>query len=163
MVARIDGSDGAPISIWKFSAHRGKNSFRIPRVQGWASVDLPVEHLTTFEPAVTGGGTELSSDQQDLARGFSRSSRCSRQLSGPREEDDMLHIIWFVIVGFVVGLIGRAVVPGADHMGFIATTVVGIIGSVIGGLIGRVISKPAPDAKFHPAGFFMSIVGAIVL
>ena len=75
----------------------------------------------------------------------------------------MLHIVWSVIVGFVVGLIGRAVVPGADHMGFIATTVVGIVGSVIGGLIGRVFSKPEPDAKFHPAGFIMSIVGAVIL
>jgi uncharacterized membrane protein YeaQ/YmgE (transglycosylase-associated protein family) len=75
----------------------------------------------------------------------------------------MLHIIWSVIVGFVVGLIARAVVPGADHMGFIATTVVGIVGSVVGGFIGRVISKPAADAKFHPAGFFMSIAGAVVL
>ena len=75
----------------------------------------------------------------------------------------MLHIIWSVIVGFIVGLIGRALVPGADQMGFIATTAVGIVGSVIGGLIGNVISKPAPDAKFHPAGFLMSIVGAIIL
>jgi len=75
----------------------------------------------------------------------------------------MLHIIWSVIVGFIVGWIGRALVPGADQMGFIATTAVGIVGSVIGGFIGNLISKPAPDAKFHPAGFFMSIVGAIVL
>ena len=48
-------------------------------------------------------------------------------------------------------------------MGLIATTVVGIVGSVIGGLIGSVISRPASGAKFHPAGFIMSIVGAVVL
>lgn len=75
----------------------------------------------------------------------------------------MLHLIWSVIVGFVAGLIARAVTPGADQMGFIATTAVGIVGSVIGGFIGRLIHKPEPDAKFHPAGFLMSIVGAIVL
>ena len=75
----------------------------------------------------------------------------------------MLNIIWYVIVGFVVGLIARAVLPGADHMGMIATTAVGIVGSIIGGLIGRVISRPAPDAKFHTAGLLMSIVGAVVL
>ena len=75
----------------------------------------------------------------------------------------MLHLIWSVIVGFIVGLLARAVVPGADHMGFIATTVVGIVGSVIGGFIGRLIKKPEPGATFHPAGFLMSIVGAIVL
>jgi uncharacterized membrane protein YeaQ/YmgE (transglycosylase-associated protein family) len=75
----------------------------------------------------------------------------------------MLTIIWAVIVGFLAGLIARAALPGADHMGFIATTVVGIVGSLIGGLIGNAISKPAPGAKFHPAGFLMSVVGAIVL
>ena len=75
----------------------------------------------------------------------------------------MFHLIWFVIVGFFVGLIARAVVPGADHMGFIATTVVGIVGSVIGGFIGTLVKKPDPGSKFHPAGFLLSIVGAIIL
>ncbi len=75
----------------------------------------------------------------------------------------MLHLLWSVIVGFFVGLIAQALVPGADHMGFIATAVVGIVGSVIGGFIGRLIKRPEPGAQFHPAGFFMSIVGAVVL
>ena len=75
----------------------------------------------------------------------------------------MLHLIWSIVVGFVVGLLARAVLPGADHMGMIATTLVGIVGSVVGGLIGNAIKRPAPGASFHPAGFIMSIVGAIVL
>ena len=75
----------------------------------------------------------------------------------------MLHLIWSIIVGFFAGLLARALLPGADHMGFIATTLVGIVGSVVGGLIGNAIKKPAPGAAFHPAGFVMSIVGAMVL
>ena len=75
----------------------------------------------------------------------------------------MLHVIWYLIVGFIVGLIARAVLPGADHMGLLMTTLLGIVGSIVGGLIGRLFSKPSPDAKFHPAGFLMSIVGAIVV
>jgi len=75
----------------------------------------------------------------------------------------MFHILWSIIVGFFVGLLARAVVPGADSMGFIATTVVGVLGSVVGGLIGGLIRKPADGAKFHPAGFVMSIAGAVVL
>ncbi|MFN2595689.1 MAG: GlsB/YeaQ/YmgE family stress response membrane protein [Pyrinomonadaceae bacterium] len=75
----------------------------------------------------------------------------------------MLHVIWYIIVGFVVGLIARAVLPGADHMGFVMTTLLGIVGSVIGGFVGHLFSKPSPDSKFHPAGFLMSIVGAIVV
>lgn len=75
----------------------------------------------------------------------------------------MLHIIWSIIVGFVVGLIARAIVPGAQHMGFFATAILGILGSLAGGLLGRLISKPKEGSAFHPAGFLMSIVGAIVL
>lgn len=75
----------------------------------------------------------------------------------------MLHILWSIIVGFIVGLIARAIVPGTQHMGFIMTAILGIVGSLIGGLIGRLISKPPEGSKFHPAGFFLSLLGAVVL
>ena len=75
----------------------------------------------------------------------------------------MLHVIWHIITGFVVGLLARALLPGGDQMGLIATTILGIVGSVVGGFIGRVIKKPEPGASFHPAGFFMALVGAIIV
>lgn len=75
----------------------------------------------------------------------------------------MLQLLWSVIVGFVIGLVARAVLPGVDSMGFILTTLVGIGGSLVGGFLGGLIKKPAEGAKFHPAGFLMSIVGAVVL
>ena len=75
----------------------------------------------------------------------------------------IFHIIWSIIVGFIIGLIARAIIPGTDAMGFIATTVLGILGSLVGGFVGSLISKPAEGSKFHPAGFLMSIIGAIVL
>ena len=75
----------------------------------------------------------------------------------------MLHIIWYIIVGFLIGLIARAIMPGAQHLGLILTTLLGIGGSIVGGLIGRLFSKPEPGSTFHPAGFIMSIIGAIIL
>jgi len=75
----------------------------------------------------------------------------------------MLNIIWYVIVGFIVGLVARAVIPGVQHLGLILTTLLGIGGSIVGGLIGRLFSKPTPGATFHPAGFILSIIGAIIL
>ena len=75
----------------------------------------------------------------------------------------IFHILWSIIIGFIIGLIARAIVPGADTMGFIATTVLGILGSLAGGFIGGLISKPAEGSKFHPAGFVMSVIGAIIL
>jgi len=75
----------------------------------------------------------------------------------------MLHIIWHIIVGFVVGLVARAVMPGAQAMGLIKTTLLGIVGGVLGGLIGRLFSKPEPGSAFHPAGFIMSVIGAVIV
>jgi uncharacterized membrane protein YeaQ/YmgE (transglycosylase-associated protein family) len=74
-----------------------------------------------------------------------------------------MQIVWSVIVGFVVGLIARAVMPGAQSMGFFMTSIIGIVGSFVGALIGSLFSKPVPGSKFHPAGFFMSILGALVV
>jgi uncharacterized membrane protein YeaQ/YmgE (transglycosylase-associated protein family) len=71
--------------------------------------------------------------------------------------------IWFILTGFVMGLIARAILPGSDKMGIMVTTVVGILGSLLGGFLGGLTSKPKEGAKFHPAGFLMSIVGAVVL
>ncbi len=75
----------------------------------------------------------------------------------------MLHIIWSIIIGFIIGLIARAIMPGMQHLGFIMTTLLGIGGSIVGGLIGRLFSKPAPGSSFHPAGLIMSIIGALIL
>jgi uncharacterized membrane protein YeaQ/YmgE (transglycosylase-associated protein family) len=73
----------------------------------------------------------------------------------------MLHIIWSIIVGFVAGLIASAVFH--EHHGFIVTTLLGIVGSIVGGLIARLFSKPADGSPFHPAGFLLSIVGALIV
>ena len=75
----------------------------------------------------------------------------------------MLHVLWSLVVGFVVGLLARMLVPGADHMGFFATSLLGIGGSVVGGAIARLVNRPEPGAPFHPAGVVGSIIGAILL
>ena len=75
----------------------------------------------------------------------------------------MLHILWSIVVGFVVGLIARAFVPGADVMGFWMTSGLGIAGSIVGGLVARLFNRPVDGAMFHRAGFFLSLVGAVVL
>jgi uncharacterized membrane protein YeaQ/YmgE (transglycosylase-associated protein family) len=75
----------------------------------------------------------------------------------------VFHILWATIVGFIIGLFARAVMPGAQHLGFMMTMIIGIAGSFFGALLGNLISKPESGSKFHPAGFFMSIVGALVL
>jgi uncharacterized membrane protein YeaQ/YmgE (transglycosylase-associated protein family) len=71
-------------------------------------------------------------------------------------------IIGTIIVGFIVGLIARAIMPGVDSLGFWLTTALGIGGSIVGGIVSSLIFK-SPDGKFHPAGWILSIIGAMVL
>jgi len=75
----------------------------------------------------------------------------------------MLHIIWSTIVGFIIGFIAKHLFHETEHLGFWMTALLGIGGSIVGGLIARLFSKPAPGASFHPAGFIMSIIGALIL
>ncbi len=74
----------------------------------------------------------------------------------------LMHIIWMIVVGFVIGLLARFFYPGAVNLGFWMTTALGIGGSVIGGLLSGMIWK-TPDGKFHPGGFFISLIGALIL
>jgi uncharacterized membrane protein YeaQ/YmgE (transglycosylase-associated protein family) len=74
----------------------------------------------------------------------------------------MLHIVWSIIVGFIVGLIA-CFIMGSGHIGFIGTVLIGVVGSIVGGLIARLFSKPADGAFFHPAGFILSIIGACLV
>jgi uncharacterized membrane protein YeaQ/YmgE (transglycosylase-associated protein family) len=79
------------------------------------------------------------------------------------KERAVFHLIWMLVTGFVVGLLARAVMPGADHMGVLATSVLGIGGSFVGGGLARLLNRPEPGSAFHPAGMLGSIIGAVVL
>lgn len=55
---------------------------------------------------------------------------------------DIQSILGFVVVGLVVGIVARLVVPNSSSMSLVATIVVGIIGAVVGGwLAGEVFPE----------------------
>src|SRR5262245_4848071 len=74
----------------------------------------------------------------------------------------IMAIIGTIIVGFIVGVLARFFYPGAVPMGFWLTVALGIGGSLVGGVVGSLIWK-SPDGKFHPAGWFLSLLGALLL
>lgn len=69
-------------------------------------------------------------------------------------------IIVTIILGLIIGLIAKFLMPGRDPGGFIVTIILGILGSVVAGYIGRALHWYAPG---QPAGFIASIFGAILL
>jgi uncharacterized membrane protein YeaQ/YmgE (transglycosylase-associated protein family) len=72
----------------------------------------------------------------------------------------MLHLIGHAIFGIIIGLLARAVMPGAQHMGLIMTMLLGLVGAWLGGVIGRATGM---YREGHPAGFFMAFLGAIIV
>jgi len=48
-------------------------------------------------------------------------------------------IIWTIVLGLVIGLIAKLVVPGKENMGIITTILLGIAGSFLAGIIGQFI------------------------
>lgn len=71
-------------------------------------------------------------------------------------------IIAWIVFGFIIGLIARAVVPGKQGMGIVMTTLLGVAGSLIGGVVASALTR-SPATTFQPAGFIGSLIGAIVL
>ena len=72
----------------------------------------------------------------------------------------MLHIVWTILIGFVAGLVAKAVTPGKGPSGFLMTSVLGIAGSVAATYIGQALGL---YPQGHPAGFIASILGAVIL
>lgn len=70
----------------------------------------------------------------------------------------MLNVISAIIVGLVVGVCARFFYPGPVPMGWVATLLLGIGGSLLAGLV-----TSRGKSEFHRAGFLASILGAIVL
>jgi uncharacterized membrane protein YeaQ/YmgE (transglycosylase-associated protein family) len=71
-----------------------------------------------------------------------------------------MSILWMIIIGFVIGLVARAVMPGRDPAGVIMTIVLGIVGSFIAGFLGQSMGL---YNQGEPAGFLASVIGAVLV
>lgn len=69
-------------------------------------------------------------------------------------------IISMIVVGLIIGLIARAIMPGEQKMGIILTIILGILGSVVAGYLGGAVGWYAPG---QGAGWIGSIIGAIIV
>ena len=68
--------------------------------------------------------------------------------------------VWMALVGFVVGLVARALMPGNQRMGLILTALLGIAGSFVANEAGRWLGWYASG---QAAGFIASVVGALLV
>lgn len=67
-------------------------------------------------------------------------------------------LIWMAF-GLIAGAIARLLVPGRQPIGLLATMALGIIGSLVGGGLTWLVTGDA----MQPAGWIMSIIGAVIV
>lgn len=72
----------------------------------------------------------------------------------------MMHWIWTILIGFVAGLLARAITPGKSPTGFIMTAVLGVAGSVLASFLGQALGWYSAG---EVAGFIASVIGAVIL
>jgi uncharacterized membrane protein YeaQ/YmgE (transglycosylase-associated protein family) len=71
-----------------------------------------------------------------------------------------MHIIFIILIGFVVGLVARFIAPDPHISGFWMTVLIGVVGSVLATYGGQALGLYRVG---RPAGFLGSVLGAIVL
>lgn len=71
-----------------------------------------------------------------------------------------MSIISMIIIGLVVGIVAKLLMPGKDPGGFILTAVLGIVGSFVAGFLGQALGLYRSG---EPAGFIASVIGAMIL
>ncbi|MFB6348574.1 GlsB/YeaQ/YmgE family stress response membrane protein [Moraxella marmotae] len=69
-------------------------------------------------------------------------------------------MIWALIVGLVVGLLARAIKPGADSMGWILTIILGIAGAYVGAFLANFIGVNAESGFSY---LIFSVIGAMII
>ena len=75
-------------------------------------------------------------------------------------------IILWIIFGLVVGALAKMIMPGNQHMNWIMTSVLGIVGSFVGGFIANTIfgtSGATDERMFHFWPIVFSVIGALIV
>jgi uncharacterized membrane protein YeaQ/YmgE (transglycosylase-associated protein family) len=68
-----------------------------------------------------------------------------------------------IILGIVAGYIGRLLMPGRDKMGFIATMLLGLVGSAVGFLIFTELLGIGDNQMFDLGGLIGAIIGVMLV
>ncbi|EFB74118.1 Transglycosylase associated protein [Providencia rustigianii] len=71
-------------------------------------------------------------------------------------------VIAWIVFGLIAGVLAKWLMPGTYQMGFIMTTVLGIVGAVVGGYISTFFGKGKVDG-FNFGSFIVAVIGAIVV
>jgi uncharacterized membrane protein YeaQ/YmgE (transglycosylase-associated protein family) len=73
-----------------------------------------------------------------------------------------MQILGLIAVGIVIGVIARLVMPGRQHIGVLATVLLGIGGALVGGIVASAIGE-GDIFELNFIGTIVGIIAAILL
>ena len=76
-------------------------------------------------------------------------------------------IISWIIIGGLIGLIARAVMPGKQRMGFMMTVILGVVGAIVGGFIGGLLGGDGVSGIMNNpwslGTILLAVIGALIV
>jgi uncharacterized membrane protein YeaQ/YmgE (transglycosylase-associated protein family) len=75
-----------------------------------------------------------------------------------------LSIIGWIVLGLLAGVIAKAIMPGAERLGIVLTTLLGVAGALVGGFLATALGLGDPiDEFFDLSTWVAAIAGALIL
>jgi uncharacterized membrane protein YeaQ/YmgE (transglycosylase-associated protein family) len=73
-------------------------------------------------------------------------------------------IVAWIVLGLLAGVIAKAIIPGAEHVGVVLTTVLGIAGALLGGFLAAALGLGDPvDEFFDLSTWVAAVAGASII
>lgn len=72
-------------------------------------------------------------------------------------------IIAYIVIGLIGGAIAKAILPGKQGGGWLATILLGIAGALLGGFLGGLIFDVSYSDIFSVSGLIFSVLGALLI
>ena len=74
----------------------------------------------------------------------------------------MFQILGLIVVGAIIGVLARLIVPGKQRLSMLATILLGVAGAVIGGLLASLVGLGS-ITELNVVGFVLAVVAAVLL
>ncbi|WP_188985699.1 GlsB/YeaQ/YmgE family stress response membrane protein [Saccharopolyspora thermophila] len=72
-------------------------------------------------------------------------------------------IIGWIVLGLIVGAVAKAVMPGEDGSGIVATMLLGVVGAFVGGLLGNSLFGVGIDQFWSVSTWVLAVIGAVIV
>jgi uncharacterized membrane protein YeaQ/YmgE (transglycosylase-associated protein family) len=73
-------------------------------------------------------------------------------------------IIGWIVLGLLAGVVAKAIMPGAERVGIVLTTLLGVAGALLGGFLATALGFGDPiDEFFDLSTWVAAIAGALLI